>query len=347
MLSRFRIFRPAAGGCLAGLMGLFLAHPAPARFSPGQAEFAAQCNQQRLAYSIQSVFVLPDQALQVEVLEPQDRADYTLDAGNCRATALRPGAWQVLPPSRAGCYHALLANPRTGHLIRLQIFVLVPYQRLRQQRLNGYRIGAYPDGQGRSARYSRPQGFIEVTAANQSEWVSPHFQLHQFRCKQRGGFPQYIVLRPELLSKLEGLLELLATRGCNLPTLNILSGYRTPYYNQRIHNRPFSAHQWGLAADISLERPADDLNHDGRVDLQDAELLYQAVEDWEADPGHAPLVGGLGLYFPRAKRAPFVHMDVRGVQIRWGRRPPSHPRFARQEPSAIPALPAEEAPELP
>jgi uncharacterized protein YcbK (DUF882 family) len=203
--------------------------------------------------------------------------------------------------------------------------VLVPFSRLLAGKINGYLIGAYPTPHGREAGYGMPKGFIEVTAANCNVDISPHFKLRQFLCKQTREWPQYVVLRPELLDKLENVLEQVNRLGHPHQTLRLLSAYRTPYYNHLIHDVRFSAHQWGLAADVYLEGDTptkeDDFNHDGRVDVHDAEVLFNLVDAWEAESSHAGMQGGLGLYPRTEAHGPFVHIDARGYCARWAEAP--------------------------
>lgn len=311
-----------------GLLGMLTVGPSAAEFSPGYADFRVQCNHQELTYKTHSLFILPGEILRLEVMEKADRNGYTLAAAGFGQAELSLGVWQLRAPDVPGLYPATLFRQATGRAIHLQIFVLVPYNQLRDRQVEGYPIGAYPKPLGRLAGYGRPTGFIRVTAAMVNEAVSPHFQLAQFLCKQTGSFPNYIVLRPELLSKLEKILEELNTRGVPLQTLHMLCGYRTPYYNRLIHDARYSAHQWGLAADIRLDEPADDFNHDGLVDMRDAELLYLTVETWEVSHPNSGLVGGMGLYPRTSQHGPFVHIDARGFRARWGLVPATRPQLA-------------------
>lgn len=190
--------------------------------------------------------------------------------------------------------------------VTIQAFVLVPYARLRGEYINGYRIGRYP------AR--PPAGFIEVTRANENTFVTPHFRLKQFLCKQGGSYPKYVVLDERLLQKLEHLLDVANDAGLRASTFTIMSGYRTPAYNRALGNVPYSRHTWGAAADIFIDENADgrmdDLNRDGRSDVRDAELLYRLFDDAQAR-------GGMGKYRPTAAHGPFVHVDIRDRRARW------------------------------
>jgi hypothetical protein len=207
--------------------------------------------------------------------------------------------------------------------MRLNAFVMVPFERVRRGALNGYPIGSYPRRPSRLESFYRPPaGFIEVTRDNEDTALSPHFRLRQFVCKQESRYPKYVVLRPELLAKLEGLLEALNERGIDATTLEVMSGYRTPRYNRRLGNVPTSAHLWGGAADVFVDEDGDgmmdDLNGDGRVDVGDTLVLSEIVEQIEASQTHIRLIGGLGRYHSNEAHGPFVHVDVRGYRARWG-----------------------------
>jgi len=86
------------------------------------------------------------------------------------------------------------------------------------------------------------------------------------------------MLRERLLLKLEMLLEEAKRLGLSVTTFQILSGCRTPYYNQSIGNETrYSRHLYGDAADIYVDEDGDgsmdDLDGDGREDLDDAEVF--------------------------------------------------------------------------
>jgi uncharacterized protein YcbK (DUF882 family) len=101
-----------------------------------------------------------------------------------------------------------------------------------------------------------------------------------------------------------------------------MSGFRTPWYNRAIGNTTdYSRHLWGDAADVYVDRDGDgdmdDLDGDGRVDLDDARILAAFVDQVERDAeSHLP-VGGMGLYRRNAAHGPFVHVDARGTRARW------------------------------
>lgn len=227
-------------------------------------------------------------------------------------------------PNITGAYPINLITS-SGERISLTAFVLVPYDRLQEGRINGYRIDAYPSKplKGLSI-YLPPRGFIEVTEENRDTPVSPHFTLGQFVSKQNSGYPKYVVLRPQMFLKLEGLLAEVNARGIRADSFHIMSGYRTPFYNRVIRNVDYSRHLWGGAADIFIDvAPADgvmdDINGDGVIDRKDAAFLFDIAEAYSRSSGR-DLIGGLGEYDANAVHGPFVHIDARGYRARWGRR---------------------------
>jgi len=150
--------------------------------------------------------------------------------------------------------------------------------------------------------------------------LSAHFELRQFLCKQPGGFPKYVVLQEALPLKLESVVEALDRAGHDVDTLEIMSGYRTPFYNEGLGNVHDSQHTAGTAADIfvddKIDGRMDDLDRDGLVTRDDAIWLFKLVDRMDHMP--APLFpGGLGDYGATGAHGPFVHVDVRGRLARW------------------------------
>jgi hypothetical protein len=231
------------------------------------------------------------------------------------------GRWAWTAPLAPGLYPIQIVAKDGSDSVTLQAFVIVPYDRLEGELLNGYRIGRYPDPSRRvPARYAPPVGFVEVTRENEGVLVSPHFRLGQFLCKQPGA-RKYVVLNERLLRALEYVLERVHTAGYKATTFHVMSGYRTPAYNRAIGNVAYSQHQWGSAADIFIDENGDgrmdDLNGDGRSDIRDAEVLYRLIDAAAARPEGQGLIGGIGKYAPTAAHGPFVHVDVRSGHARW------------------------------
>ena len=180
-------------------------------------------------------------------------------------------------------------------------------------------------GEGvRSEAYENPEGFIEVTAANQETRISEHFRLKDFLTHdQHEVWPKYLVLREPLIDKLELVIQDLEDHGIPAKNVQVLSGFRTPQYNQRLGDESGRArdsrHQYGDAADIFVDSNRDgrmdDLNHDGRVNFRDTRVILASVERVETK--YPDLVGGTGLYHSSGSHGPFAHIDVRGSRARW------------------------------
>lgn len=294
-------------------------------FVSGRASFALAVHDFEIQHRIMSLSLLPGEAIDVNVPRRHRSGQYAIRPGTVPAQQKSPHSWTLTAPRQAGSYAVTVHRSQPADSIRLNIFVLVPFNQIKKGYLNGYRIGDYPSTPLRGLSiYKPPAGFIEVTRENENMLVSPHFRLKQFLCKQSGGYPKYVVLRDKMLIKLEYILERVNERGYRCDTFHVMSGYRTPYYNKAIGNVKYSRHVWGGAADIFIdENPRngvmDDLNGDGVSDWRDAKIIYDLIDEMYSSSLFAPLIGGLGRYDKAAHRGPFVHVDVRGTRARWGR----------------------------
>ena len=188
--------------------------------------------------------------------------------------------------------------------------------------LNGYAIGSYRSRAFRGLpNYLPPEGFVEVQAADENILTSPHFTIGQFLCKQPGE-PRYTVHSPHLMLKLEAALQATHEAGYSTHSFFIMSGFRTPAYNRSIGNRTsYSRHLWGDAADIYIDNDGDgiidDLNGDGRSDIEDARLLAGVIDRMEDDAPAGVIPGGLAVYGANPVHGPYVHLDSRGYRARW------------------------------
>jgi hypothetical protein len=237
-------------------------------------------------------------------------------------TAVVPAAAGETPP-QPGVWNVLL---RARNAIRrvpdLSVISLVPSSRLEGGRIGGYRIGSWPN---RSGVYAPPRGFVEVTPENMNTPVSTHFQLKDFLTKgQANVWPKYVVLSPRLLDKLELTLQELEAAGHPVENVFVVSGFRTPWYNEAGGNTQgrgaLSRHMYGDASDIAIDNDRDgrmdDLNGDGRVNVADGRIIAEAAQRVERKYPH--LVGGIGIYRPTGAHSGMVHIDARGSRARWG-----------------------------
>ena len=290
-------------------------------FSDDSAGFTVRVNEDLVAYRIMSLFVRPGEMVKFEALIEGEPFICMTEQGLLRPRGL--GKWDWRAPRGSGIYRVRIIRSNTMEGMLLNVFVERPLAELTNNEMNGYRIGQYPAYPYRGLDvYRRPKGLVEVTEEMVEIQVSPHFKLGQFLCKQEGGWPKYVVLRERLLLKLERVIEMLAAEGHEYSTLNVMSGYRTPWYNRIIGNGRYSRHTYGDAADVYPDQypedgRIDDLNRDGVANVRDAIWLYDLIEGVVDEPWYVPFVGGLGRYGSNGGHGPFVHVDARGFRARW------------------------------
>lgn len=265
------------------------------------------------AFRVTSTTALPGETLDFQV--EGGRAGYTLEHGAGRVVSTDKDGWHWTAPDSVGAYALRVAGPVGA--IHVNVFVMAPRSAMRGEYLNGYRIGTYR----RTPTQAPPPGFVQVSAADEDILLSPHFTVGQFLCKQEGA-PRYLALSSPLVMKLEAVLERVVAAGYDARTLHVMSGYRTPWYNRAIGNTTtLSRHLWGDAADIFVDADGDgymdDLNGDGRRDVQDARLLFSLVEQVERAGRPWIRLGGLSAYRKNQVRGPFLHVDARGRPARW------------------------------
>jgi uncharacterized protein YcbK (DUF882 family) len=231
-------------------------------------------------------------------------------------------------PEKTGIYDFAIGLNRAVRAVEnISVVTLVPRTEKRGGRIGSYLLGTWPweaGGTPRTASYAPPEGFIEVTPQNQDFDVSEHFKLRDFLTKdQRNIWPKYLLLRPQLIDKLELTIQELNREGVRVSHVHVMSGFRTPQYNHSGGNTAgranLSRHMYGDAADVYVDNnrdgQPDDITGDGRVTTADAERLAQAAEIVERQ--HRALVGGVGVYTACCGHGPFTHVDVRGFRARW------------------------------
>jgi hypothetical protein len=307
-----RIRQPASANPLVS-SGRFLTNV----FEPGRVSFHLLAKDMPFAYRVTSLYVKPQEVIDFSIVDANNGQSFKVQAKAGKLARLAEKDYRWTAPNQSGTYR--LDITKGSERMQVNLFVLKPMPK--NGVINQYSIGRYPEAaKDGDPRYLPPTGLIEVTEANKDMLISPHFRLGQFVCKQEGGYPKYLYLQERLLMKLEWLLAEVNRRGYFSPSFSVMSGYRTPFYNNRLNNVSLSRHQWGDAADIFIDNDQDgvldDLNKDGRIDKADAQLLYELFEQLE-EP-NPTMHGGLGLYEANAFHGPFVHVDARGTQARWG-----------------------------
>jgi hypothetical protein len=233
----------------------------------------------------------------------------------------------LLAPKQAGVWQAVV---KVGSAIKpvtdFSVITLKPFSDKRRGRIGLYYLGNWPTegGKVRARGYVTPSGFIEVTEENQDTWVSDHFRLRDFLTKGQGNvWPKYLVLDTKLIDKLELVLSELEMDGIPASSVRVMSGFRTPSYNEAggdpSGRAALSRHMYGDAADIYMDRDGngsmDDLNGDRRVNMRDIGVIEAAVD--RVERAYPALLGGTGVYPGSASHGPFIHIDTRGFRARW------------------------------
>ncbi len=294
------------------------------KFSSQRAGFSVAFKDEITPYRVTGVFVLPKEVILISVQDSPSDQKYEMHISNGKLLHTTGTSWQWQAPDTKGLYPLKIHRRTNPDSITLNVFVMIPFEELKGEYLNHYRIGKYPTKPLRGKQiYQPPRGFIEVNRQVEQTAISPHFKLHQFLCKQDCQDAKYVVLDERLILKLELILEKVNEQGYPCETFHIMSGYRTPHYNKAIGNVQYSRHCWGSAADIFIdENPKDgimdDLNGDGSIDIRDAKIIQQIIEQIHAQPEYHKFLGGMGCYKANASHGPFIHVDVRGYVATWG-----------------------------
>ena len=318
-----RVVFIVACACVSGVPRL--SADALEKFDPRVAGVSVSFHGETTPYRDAFVAVMPRDPVIFDLAGPA--GDYALETGHGTAVQQSKRRWRWTAPERPGTYELKFTGPGLEEAhdeVVVHAFVMVPATEVKNGLLNGYRIGEYPSTPLKgNPIYLPPPGFIEVTKENQETKVSPHFTVKQFLCKEdtTRAFPKYIVLTERLPLKLEAVLQRVNELGVNVDTLNVMSAYRTPYYNHAIGDVKYSMHQWGSAADVYVDpdrkNRMEDLNRDKRVDIDDAKFLYDDIERMLAVKEFKKFEGGMGYYPATSAHPPFVHVDVRGTAARW------------------------------
>jgi hypothetical protein len=297
------------------ILPIFLASAAgSAAEPPAAARFAVVINGYSYDWASIGRFVLPGETLRLAVDGAPAYSGWVASGGELVDIG---GQTCWVAPAEPGL-HPLICTSGPA-LKTINAFVMIPYRELdRKGYLRGYHVGSYP-ASNPFPNFGLPRGFIEVTPNLLDVRVSDRHTLRDFAPRDGDGWPKYMVLREELLIKLEGFTDFLCDRGYPCDRLTVFSGYRSPFHNRRNRSGRNSAHVYGGAADFYLDRDGngrlDDLNRDGVVNRRDAKLLSELVDEFEA--AQPQMVGGCGYYGGKSSRSPFVHIDTRGERTRW------------------------------
>ncbi|MEW6995086.1 D-Ala-D-Ala carboxypeptidase family metallohydrolase [Colwelliaceae bacterium MEBiC 14330] len=265
-----------------------------------------------LAAGINSLVVMPATRHKVHV-----NNDISVLENAPWLSEISAGVYEVKAPKTPGFYQLATVHKTLG-AGKLQLIVKTPIDTAQVKQVNGYQINQYPKPYKGLLQYNQPQGLIEINKADESRYLSDLVQIKDIMCKQRSGYPKYLLVDIEGLKMLDDLYDYLRAQGLNFTRFSFISGYRTPYYNRMIGNGKHSRHLYGDAFDLYIDENGDhrmdDLNQDGRQDKRDVDYLYQLFLAFLTDNNRK---GGVGKYLPNSRHGGFVHIDNRGFNARW------------------------------
>lgn len=295
-----------------------------AAFSAENANFSIVYDGFKIPLNTFSIFVMPREGIEISIAEADRDKKYVIELNGKRFESEKSFKWQA--PAKSGHYPVVIKEKNKngpGSAIKLNVFVLHPAKKMNGQYLDGFRIGYYPNiPADKKAHYSNPDGFLKIEESLLNLNLTPHFKMDQFITKQCTELPQYIVLKESLLLKLEYFLEEVNKAGYKAETFGIVSIYRSPYFNKKLgNNTNFSRHLFGDAADIYIDNTGnqwmDDLNGDGKLNIEDSNILFDLAVKFDQKEEFYQLQGGLSSYKGNGVRGSFLHIDSRGFHVSW------------------------------
>ena len=295
-----------------------------AAFSAEHANFSIEYDDLKIPLKTFSVFVLPREEIKISIAQEDRDQMYQIELGGKIYESSSSFTWQA--HAESGHYQAVIKEKNSDDSaseIKINVFVLHPYQEKKGQYLENFRIGNYPEiPADKRKHYSKPKGFLKIDESLLELKLTPHFTMNQFLTRQSEKLPQFIAIQESLLLKLEFFLEEVNKAGYAAETFGIVSMYRSPYFNKKLgNNTDFSRHLFGDAADIYIDNSGDewmdDLNADGNSTRADADILYNLAVKFDQKEEFAQLQGGLSSYKGNGVRGPFLHIDTRGFHVNW------------------------------
>ena len=295
-----------------------------AAFSREHANFSVVYKDLKIPLKTFSIFVLPREDIKISIAAEDRGQTYTIELGGKIYESSTSFNWKA--HAESGHYQATIREKNkaeSGSEIKINVFVLHPYENKNGQYLEDFRIGYYPEiPADKKEMYSKPKGFLKIDQSLLELNLTPHFKMKQFLTGQSSDLPQFIAIQESLILKLEFFLEEVNKAGYYAESFGIVSLYRTPYFNKKIgNNTDFSRHLFGDAADIYIDNSGnewmDDLNGDGQFTKADSDILADLAVKFDQKEEFNDLQGGVCSYKGNGVRGPFLHIDTRGRHITW------------------------------
>lgn len=272
-----------------------------------------------ILYQQFSSFKLPEAKLSIEIQNAQG-GEYRIFLAKELQSTFKAGTYTMTVPANSGTYPLQVINANNKVVLNLNLFVLTPIEKKKDEYLSGFRIGNYPPALGEGGKYERPRGFIEIKKGYEDVQLTPHFKLSQFVTSQKGN-PKYIVIRESLLLKLEYILAEVNKAGIEVKTLGIRQAYLTPHDNAEKQFAIYSRFIYGDAAQIIIDRDKDgimdDVNGDGTGDMKDARWLFNLIDKLSVRADYQKMEGGLAHYRLNKNFGGYVYIDARGNKMRF------------------------------
>jgi hypothetical protein len=293
-------------------------------FTDDHADFSIVYNDHKIPLNTFSIFVMPWEDIEIKIAEEDRNQQYLIELGGKTFASSTSFSWKA--HGESGYYPVKIREKNSSGRnseIKLNVFVLHPFSEKEGQYMQGFKIGTYPEAPvGKKELCLKPKGFLKIDQTNLDLNLTPHFKMKQFLTNQSNKLPQFIAIKESLLLKLEYFLAEVNYAGYYAETFGIVSLYRSPYFNKKIGNGTgFSRHIYGDAADIFIDNSGnewmDDLNGDGKLDIGDADILFDLAKKFDQKQEYAALQGGLSSYHANGVRGSFIHIDTRGFHVTW------------------------------
>lgn len=265
-----------------------------------------------------SVFVLPGE--EVKVSSPTALLEASV-SGTTQYRQNSNDSWSISTPNTSEVF--ILKDKATGDQhFQLNLLVVQPSEQAHSGFIDHFQVGHYPTPREQYQDVERmPKGFLRVSPRMVDMPLTPNMILRRFLSKQASDFPKYVYVNEKLLLLLESFLKTVKKQGYNINSFAFVSGFRTPFYNERLGNIVYSPHIFGDAADIYIDADGDhrldDLNRDGLINQSDTRFLIGLAERFKKSTYGAKFVGGIGHYPPTKQHGGFIHLDTRGYKARW------------------------------
>jgi len=194
-----------------------------AAFSREHANFSVVYKDLKIPLKTFSIFVMPRENIKISISDEDQDQSYTIELGGKIYESSTSFNWKA--HAESGHYQATIREKNkaeSGSEIKINVFVLHPYENKNGQYLEDFRIGYYPEiPADKKEMYSKPKGFLKIDQSLLELNLTPHFKMKQFLTGQSSDLPQFIAIQESLILKLEFFLEEVNKAGYLLKALEL------------------------------------------------------------------------------------------------------------------------------